>query len=75
MDLVHTVGAIGCGLLAVGFGADGESGRTLFYLALTLAFAAAVVHRRQQRRTTRPVPARPAVVDLRSVRTPSSARR
>ena len=74
MDLVHLVGAIGCGLLAVGFGVDGESGRTLFYTALTLAFAAGLVHRRQHRRTSRPTPVRPAVVDLRSVRTPSATR-
>lgn len=64
MDLVHLIGAIGCALLVAGFAADGESGRTLFYLALVLAFTAALVHRRQLRR----VPARPVVVDLRTVR-------
>lgn len=70
MDLVHTVGAIGCGLLAVGFGADGESGRTLFYLALTLAFAAGFVHRRRHRpATVHHRPTHPNVVDLRDVRT------
>lgn len=71
MDLVHLIGATGCALLAVGFGADGESGRTLFYLALTLAFTAALVHRRQLRR----VPARPAVVDLRTVHATRPTRR
>lgn len=70
MDLVHLIGAIGCALLVAGFAADGESGRTLFYLALVLAFSAALVHRRQLRR----VPARPTLVDLRTTPAPHPAR-
>ncbi|WP_432503253.1 hypothetical protein [Kineococcus arenarius] len=64
MDLVHVVGAVGSAALVAGFAADGEAARAVFYAVVALAFAAALAHRRAQRRTT--APAAPTVVDLRS---------
>ncbi len=63
MDLVHLVGAAGSAALAAGFTAGGETARALFYAAVTVAFAVALVRRRAQRRA--PAPTAPAVVDLR----------
>lgn len=67
MDLVHFIGAIGCGMLAVGFGADAETARMLFYAAATLAFTVALVRRRHARHVTA-APAR--VVDLTTAEAP-----
>ncbi|WP_432574341.1 hypothetical protein [Kineococcus sp. SYSU DK005] len=62
VDLVHFVGAAGSAALVAGFAADGEGARAAFYAVVALAFTAALLRRRAQRRT----PAAPAVVDLRT---------
>ncbi len=72
MDLVHVVGAVGSAALVAGFAADGEAARAVFYAVVALAFAAALVHRRAQRRAA--APAGPTVVDLRAGTTVRTAR-
>ncbi|WP_432484141.1 hypothetical protein [Kineococcus esterisolvens] len=64
MDLVHLLGAVGSAALVMGFAADGETARAVFYAVLAVAFTVALAHRRAQRRTGA-TPTAPVVVDLR----------